>query len=84
MCLLCMPKAAERKKRAAILRSEGERTTMINEAEGRAQAAMTDAEAKRKAVVLQAQAEAEAAEGQCRLRRRRRQCLEPQPAGEAG
>ena len=50
MCLLCMPKAAERKKRAAILRSEGERTTMINEAEGRAQAAMTDAEAKRKAV----------------------------------
>lgn len=54
-----MPKAAERKKRAAILRSEGERTTMINEAEGRAQAAMTDAEAKRKAVVLQAQAEAE-------------------------
>mmetsp|Transcript_30319 Transcript_30319/g.34565 ORF Transcript_30319/g.34565 Transcript_30319/m.34565 type:complete len:334 (+) Transcript_30319:22-1023(+) len=51
--------AAERKKRAAILKSEGERMTMINEAEGRATAATTDAEAKRKATILLAQAESE-------------------------
>mmetsp|Transcript_4725 Transcript_4725/g.10033 ORF Transcript_4725/g.10033 Transcript_4725/m.10033 type:complete len:356 (+) Transcript_4725:168-1235(+) len=51
--------AAERKKRAAILRSEGERTTLINEAEGRATAAVADAEAQKKTVVLRAQAEAE-------------------------
>jgi regulator of protease activity HflC (stomatin/prohibitin superfamily) len=51
--------AAERKKRASILKSEGERTTMINEAEGRAKAATTDAEAQRKSIILAAQAEAE-------------------------
>jgi regulator of protease activity HflC (stomatin/prohibitin superfamily) len=51
--------AAERKKRAAILKSEGERTTMINEAEGRAKAATTDAEARGKSIVFEAQAEAE-------------------------
>ena len=51
--------AAERKKRAAILKSEGERITMINEAEGRAKAAMADAEARRNTIVLEAQAEAE-------------------------
>lgn len=51
--------AAERKKRAAILRSEGERATLINEAEGRASAAVADAEARKRAVVLRAQAEAE-------------------------
>jgi regulator of protease activity HflC (stomatin/prohibitin superfamily) len=51
--------AAERKKRAAILRSEGERSTLINEAEGKAAAAVADAEAQRKTVLLRAQAEAE-------------------------
>ena len=51
--------AAERKKRAAILRSEGERATLINEAEGRASAAVADAEAQKQTVLLQAQAEAE-------------------------
>eukprot|EP00956_Cyclotella_meneghiniana_P036381 scaffold124952_cov26-Cyclotella_meneghiniana.AAC.1 len=51
--------AAERKKRAAILRSEGERSTLINEAEGRAAAVVADAEAQRKTVLLRAQAEAE-------------------------
>lgn len=51
--------AAERKKRAAILRSEGERATLINEAEGRANAEVARAEAHKKTVVLQAQAEAE-------------------------
>jgi len=51
--------AAERKKRAAILHSEGERTTLINKAEGRAQAAIKDAEARQRAVVLTAEAEAD-------------------------
>mmetsp|Transcript_28759 Transcript_28759/g.30915 ORF Transcript_28759/g.30915 Transcript_28759/m.30915 type:complete len:235 (-) Transcript_28759:211-915(-) len=50
--------AAERKKRASILKSEGERTTYINEAEGRAQAAITNAEAQNQVTVLKAQAEA--------------------------
>ena len=51
--------AAERKKRAAILRSEGERATLINEAEGRASAAIANAEAQKQTVLLRAQAEAE-------------------------
>jgi len=51
--------AAERKKRAAILKSEGERTTLINEAQGRAQAVLADAEAKQKTITLGARAEAE-------------------------
>ena len=50
--------AAERKKRASILKSEGERTTLINEAEGRAQAAITNAEAQNRVTILQAEAEA--------------------------
>lgn len=51
--------AAERKKRAAILRSEGERETFINEAEGRASATIANAEAQKQTVLLRAQAEAE-------------------------
>ena len=51
--------AAERKKRAAILRSEGERATLINEAEGRAAAEIANAEAQKQTVLLRAQAEAE-------------------------
>ena len=51
--------AAERRKRAAILQSEGERTTMVNEAEGGASAALMAAEADRKSIVLAAEGEAE-------------------------
>jgi len=51
--------AAERKKRASILKSEGERITSINEAEGEARAATTNAEAEQKVTVLRAKAEAE-------------------------
>mmetsp|Transcript_15678 Transcript_15678/g.33126 ORF Transcript_15678/g.33126 Transcript_15678/m.33126 type:complete len:372 (+) Transcript_15678:54-1169(+) len=51
--------AAERKKRAAILRSEGERSTLVNEAEGRAAATVANAEAEKQTVLLRAQAEAE-------------------------
>jgi len=51
--------AAERKKRASILKSEGERTTLTNEAEGRAQALLADAEAKRQSIIKLAAAERE-------------------------
>lgn len=49
--------AAERKKRAAILKSEGERITLVNEAEGRAKAVLADAEARRESIVKLAEAE---------------------------
>lgn len=51
--------AAERRKRTAILQSEGERTTLTNEAEGRASALIADAKAKREAIILAAQGEAQ-------------------------
>jgi regulator of protease activity HflC (stomatin/prohibitin superfamily) len=50
--------AAERHKRAAILKSEGERTKLINEAEGNARANVVAAEAKQESIVRLAQAEA--------------------------
>lgn len=51
--------AAERKKRAAILTSEGERDSEINSAQGKAQARILDAEAHKKATILQAEANAQ-------------------------
>lgn len=52
--------AAERKKRAAILTSEGERDAAINSAQGKAQATLLDAEAAKKAAILEAEAQKEA------------------------
>lgn len=52
--------AAERKKRAAILTSEGERDSAINSAQGKAQARILDAEAAKKSAILEAQAQQEA------------------------
>lgn len=52
---------AEREKRAAILRSEGERDSQVNAARGRAEALMLDAEAQAKQQTLLAQARADAA-----------------------
>lgn len=52
--------AAERKKRAAILTSEGERDSAINSAQGKAEARVLDAEAMKKAAILKAEAEQEA------------------------
>lgn len=52
--------AAERRKRAAILTSEGEREAAINSARGKAEAQVLEAEARQKAVVLQAEAEQKA------------------------
>ncbi|MEB3200411.1 MAG: stomatin-like protein [Synechococcaceae cyanobacterium] len=49
---------AEREKRAAILRSEGERESQLNAARGRAEALVLDAEAKQKALLLEADAQA--------------------------
>lgn len=49
--------AAERKKRAAILTSEGERDSAINSAQGKAEAKILEAEALKKAAILQAEAE---------------------------
>ncbi|AFZ46668.1 SPFH domain, Band 7 family protein [Cyanobacterium stanieri PCC 7202] len=49
--------AAERKKRAAILTSEGERDSAINSAQGRAEAKILEAEALKKAAILQAEAD---------------------------
>ena len=52
--------AAERKKRAAILTSEGERDSAVNSAQGRAQSRLLDAEASKKAAILTAEAEKQA------------------------
>jgi regulator of protease activity HflC (stomatin/prohibitin superfamily) len=49
--------AAERRKRAAILTSEGEREAAVNNARGKAEAQVLDAEARQKAVILDAEAQ---------------------------
>jgi regulator of protease activity HflC (stomatin/prohibitin superfamily) len=49
--------AAERKKRAAILTSEGGRDSEINSAQGKAQARILEAEANQKAAILDAEAQ---------------------------
>ena len=49
--------SAERRKRAAILTSEGERESAINSAKGKAEAQVLDAEARQKAVILDAEAQ---------------------------
>ncbi|MBF2002453.1 MAG: SPFH/Band 7/PHB domain protein [Synechococcales cyanobacterium C42_A2020_086] len=48
--------SAERRKRAAILTSEGERESAVNSARGRAEAQVLEAEAQQKATILRAQA----------------------------
>lgn len=53
--------SAERRKRAAILTSEGDRESAVNSARGKAEAQVLDAEARQKAVILQAEAEQKAA-----------------------
>jgi regulator of protease activity HflC (stomatin/prohibitin superfamily) len=49
--------SAERRKRAAILTSEGDRESAVNSARGQAEAQILDAEARQKSVVLAAEAE---------------------------
>ena len=52
--------SAERRKRAAILTSEGERESAVNSAKGKADAQVLEAEAHQKAVILGAEAEQKA------------------------
>lgn len=52
--------SAERRKRASILTSEGDRESAVNSARGKAEAQVLDAEARQKAVILQAEAEQKA------------------------
>ncbi len=52
--------SAERRKRASILTSEGDRESAVNSARGKADAQVLDAEARQKAVILQAEAEQKA------------------------
>lgn len=52
--------SAERRKRAAILTSEGDRESAVNSARGKADAQVLAAEANQKAVILQAEAEQKA------------------------
>ncbi|WP_353929362.1 stomatin-like protein [Okeanomitos corallinicola TIOX110] len=52
--------SAERKKRAAILTSEGDRESAVNSARGKADAQILDAEARQKSVILSAEAEQKA------------------------
>lgn len=66
-----MQMSAERRKRAAILTSEGERESAINSAKGQAEAQVLQAEASQKSVLL-------AAEGQ-----RQQQILKSQGIAEA-
>lgn len=52
--------SAERRKRAAILTSEGDRESAVNSARGKADAQLLDAEARQKSVILAAEAEQKA------------------------
>ena len=52
--------SAERRKRAAILTSEGERESAVNSARGAAEARVLEAEARQKAAILDAEAEQKA------------------------
>lgn len=52
--------SAERRKRAAILTSEGERESAVNSARGRAEAQVLEAEARQKAAILEAEAQQKA------------------------
>ena len=74
--------SAERRKRAAILTSEGERDSAINSAKGKAEAQVLDAEAQQKAMVLKAEAEQKATILQAQAERQS-QVLKAQATAEA-
>lgn len=56
-----MQMSAERRKRASILTSEGDREAAVNSAKGKADAQLLAVEANQKAVILQAEADQKAA-----------------------
>jgi regulator of protease activity HflC (stomatin/prohibitin superfamily) len=74
--------SAERRKRAAILTSEGERESAVNSARGKAEAQVLDAEARQKSVILQAEAENKATILQAQAERQS-QVLKAQATAEA-
>lgn len=74
--------SAERRKRAAILASEGERESAINSARGKAEAQVLEAESRQKAVILQAEAEQKATVLRAQADRQK-QVLQAQATAEA-
>ncbi|HEY9625725.1 MAG: SPFH/Band 7/PHB domain protein [Oscillatoriophycideae cyanobacterium NC_groundwater_1537_Pr4_S-0.65um_50_18] len=74
--------SAERRKRAAILTSEGERESAVNSARGKADAQVLDAEARQKSVIMQAEAEQKALVLRAQAERQQ-QVLKAQATAEA-
>lgn len=74
--------SAERRKRAAILTSEGERESVVNSARGQADAQVLAAEAQQKAVILRAEAEQKATILKAQAERQQ-QVLKAQATAEA-
>lgn len=74
--------AAERKKRAAVLTSEGEREASVNSARGQAESDVLTAEARQKAAILDAEAEQKAIVLRAQALRQE-QILQAQAAAEA-
>jgi regulator of protease activity HflC (stomatin/prohibitin superfamily) len=74
--------AAERRKRASILTSEGDRESAVNSARGRADAQVLEAESNQKALILQAEAEQKAAVLRAQAERQT-QVLKAQATAEA-
>ncbi|KZL47649.1 paraslipin [Nodularia spumigena CENA596] len=74
--------AAERRRRAAILTSEGERESAVNSARGKAEAQILDAEARQKSTILQAEAQQKSIVLQAQAERQQ-QVLKAQATSEA-
>jgi regulator of protease activity HflC (stomatin/prohibitin superfamily) len=74
--------SAERRKRAAILTSEGERESAVNSARGKAEAQVLDAEARQKAAILEAEAQQKAIVLRAQAERQQ-QVLKAQATSEA-
>ncbi len=74
--------AAERRRRAAILTSEGERESAVNSARGKAEAQILDAEARQKSTILDAEAQQKSLILQAQAERQQ-QVLKAQATSEA-
>jgi regulator of protease activity HflC (stomatin/prohibitin superfamily) len=74
--------AAERRKRASILTSEGDRESAVNTAKGKAEAQVLEAEAQQKATILQAEAQQKTIVMQAQAERQQ-QVLKAQATSEA-
>ena len=74
--------SAERRKRASILTSEGDRESAVNSARGKAEAQILDAEARQKATILQAEAQQKTIIMQAQAERQQ-QVLKAQATDEA-